>query len=435
MFIRKDGEISLFARWKNWLGPLGWGTLLVFVGLRTSDALTLLSRVYLGRHLSVDHFGAIDPIFAFLGIFVLPAAGFFQIAAKSISRFIELRKDNEYRGLLFDMAAVATLGSVVSSLTILCLKSYVLERLRLAPGYYIYVIASLSVIAWWMPFCLAIYQGRRSYYLMIVHYLLISAATLVLTIFFMRTTSLDLLGSLLARVLPGLVTVFILFYLLKPLFSGRIVRDPDELKLMREMFVPINIYLAGLALLLNMAPLFVRNFMVQDSGGYGAVTTLGIIPGHIISSVVFVIFPIAAAEHAAGKEIDRLYKQAMLIGAAITLICVGVFAVISYPLMRMWNSAFVPYAQYVWPYTMVMGLNGMIQVIASVEMARHRYFFLWFLAVPALAMCSVLYGMRNILNMPIIMITLVVTHSLVLLGMWICKSIGNKATVQRAAEA
>jgi len=391
--------------------------LLVFLSVRTCDFVNLACRIYLGRHLDSDDFGAIDPVFAFLAVFTVPVAGYYQIAAKSISRYIALGKEAEYRCLLADMAGVAAVGSVISALIVLSLKSYVLERLHLKPDVYIYIIAILCVAAWWLPFCLTVYQGRRGYNLMVIHFVITSVLTLVLTVVFIKFTNMGLFGALVAKALPGVITGIMAVILLKPLFSGQRVRDPAEMSLMNEMFIPVNIYLGCLALLSHMAPLFVRNFMVNQSGGYGALSTMGIIPGHIIASVVFVIFPLAAAEHAAGKEVSRFYKQALLIGAVVTLGCSIILAAVAKPLILIWNAAYISYAIYVGPFAFAMGLNGIIQVIASVELARHRYSFLWWMAIPAVTMCCFLYFSRNTLSMSMIMTAMVSTHLFILAAM------------------
>jgi hypothetical protein len=179
------------------------------------------------------------------------------------------------------------------------------------------------------------------------------------------------------------------------------------------------VYFGCLAILNNVAPLFVRNFIVEHSGGYGALATIGVVPSYIIASVVFVIFPLAAAEHAAGRDINRFYKQAMTIGIIVTIVSMCAFAIIAHPLMSIWNKAFVPYARYLWLYTLTMGLNGIIQVIASVEMARHHYSFIWCIAVPAIIMTLTLYMLRSDLTISIVLITLLITHSVILIAIWL----------------
>jgi hypothetical protein len=73
-----------------------------------------------------------------------------------------------------------------------------------------------------------------------------------------------------------------------------------------------------------------------------------------------------------------------------------------------------------------MGFQGTIQVIASVEMARHRYGFLWFIAVPVAAMCGTLYYARAGATIPLVLAVLVGTHSLILAGVWLFGVLGER---------
>jgi hypothetical protein len=86
--------------------------------------------------------------------------------------------------------------------------------------------------------------------------------------------------------------------------------------------------------------------------------------------------------------------------------------------MRLWNIEFIPYARFVWLYTLVMGINGLIQIIASVEMARHRYSFLWMILVPALLMCGLLVALawNSALTISGILTIMAGTHILILAG-------------------
>lgn len=416
------------------MGPLGWSALLIFFIARSGDISNLICRVYLGYRLSPEDFGAIDPVFAFLGIFILPVAGLFQIAVKSISRFRALGKNNEYRGLLMDMLVISLVGSIASAIIVLCFKTHILTRLHLCPDVYIYIIASLFVFAWWQQMCLAIFQGTQNYRLMLVYSFLSSISMLGFTFWLVELCSLDLLGAMIAKAVPGIVTGAIIVVLFKGLLSGPKSRDVEEVKLMKTMLLPMNVYLCCISLLSNIATLFVRNFIVEHSGGYGAIATLGVVPNYIITSIVFVIFPFAAAEHAAGREVNRFYKQALIFGSVVTLVSVGTFAVTARPLLLMWNKVFLPYAQYLWLYTLIMGLNGIIQVIASVEMARHRYAFLWCVAIPAVVMTLLLYAWRSSLTISFILTVLVLTHVLILAGIWMLGFLNIKQSDCNAKE-
>ena len=199
--------------------------------------------------------------------------------------------------------------------------------------------------------------------------------------------------------------------------AAAIARLQHELRMMKASLLPMAIYLCGVTLLFHFDRLFVRNFMLAESAGYGAVTTLGSIPWWFISAVVFVIFPLASAEHAEGKDIRRFYVQALAIGAGITVLCGLAFFLLSASLFSAWNPAFAPYARYVWVYGVATGLHGCIQIIASVEIAQHRYRFLWLLVMPTLAMCVILYSRRTTLSVAEVITVMISARAVILVGM------------------
>ena len=417
----------LSLKLKEWLGPLGVKAILVFLSLRSSDIANLLCRLYLGKKLSSDDFGAIDPVYAFLSIFSIPIIGVFQIASKSLSRFITLGKALESRCLLYDMTLIAITGSLLSIGAFICVRSFVLTRLHLTSEY-TPIIALLFFIAWLVPFSSAIYQGWQKYQIMVFQCVLSSIAILALSVMFVGKLDYGLLGAMFAKIIPALFPVIAIAVILTPVLSGTKKRDSDEFRLMKEMFVPVNIYLGTIAILTNVIPLFIRNFNLGQSGGYSALATFGIIPSYFIASIVFVIFPVAAAEHAAGNEINRLYKGAVTIGILVTIACVILFYFTAEPIMQLWNVDFVPYAKYLWIYALAMGMNGVIQVVASVKMARHEYSFLWFLVLPSIAMCVLLYFCRTFLDVPIAIATLVIIHALILTCLGISELMNRKKT-------
>ena len=156
--------------------------------------------------------------------------------------------------------------------------------------------------------------------------------------------------------------------------------------------------------------LCIRNFLYEQSGLCEAVATGRLLPRFFIGSIVFVIFPLASFEHAAGRSVAKYLRQALRIGLAVTVLCTAGFMVLARPLVRLWNPAFLPAAGCIWMYAFGASLNGIVQMIASVELARHRYRFIGFILGPALLMCAVLYGTRQMLSIPYMIGVLIVTN-------------------------
>jgi hypothetical protein len=197
------------------------------------------------------------------------------------------------------------------------------------------------------------------------------------------------------------------------------VREPyrDERKIIRAGFGPMTLYVLSVTLLFNVDKLFVRNFLTSDSGGYGAVITLGAIPALMINPVIMVILPLAAAEHVTGGALYRYLRQAVHLGLAVTAVCLVLLVAAGGPLLRLWNPAFQPYAGLLGLYALTMGLDALIQIIANVQLARHAYRPLWFVGGATLLMCAALYAAREILTLNTVVAIMFATRCAIVLGL------------------
>ncbi len=401
---------------KSKLGPLGWGALIVFVISRCGDIANLVSRFFLGRVLKSVDFGAIEPVISTLAILAVPTVAIFQVGVKSISRLKEAGDDGKRRSLIADLAKVAVIGSVVSVLVVMALSSFILERIHLDSKIYIPIIAALFVIAWWSPLAQAVIQGGRHYKLMSVPSVFSSFLMLVLMFIFVGAFGWGLPGAMFARIIAASLTVFLVFILLRSVITGPKSAYPDEMKVIKQAILPMFLFLSCLTLLLHFDRLFVRNFLLEDSGGYGAVIALGMIPSYFVAPLVFVMFPLASAEHAGGRDLRRFFVQAIGAGFLVTFLCAGGFWLFGETIVAAWNRGFVPYANYVWLYAFSAGLLAIIRIVAMVEMARHRYGFIWLMAIPAMVMVGVMYRWRTNIELRDVILVVLITRVVILVG-------------------
>ena len=262
-------------------------------------------------------------------------------------------------------------------------------------------------------------QGERKFGSMAGYSVAGSLIALVGTVILVGYFRMELAGALVGKCFYFAVLVVIFVFVLKAVLGKPQRRAVKEFGLMKKMVLPAFIFLAGTTVLFQVDKLFVRNFAPQLSGGYGAITTWGTLPLYFIAPLVFVVFPIASAEHAGGRSVMKFFRQAMAGGLIVTVACGIVFYAIGGFLMNILNEVYVPYAKYLGVYAVIMGFHGMIQIIASVEMARHRYSFLWFMTAGAFVMTGVLYFMRGGLTIPVVLTVLVITHLIVLVALMV----------------
>jgi len=420
------GRVSrLLAQVKERLGPLAWGTALVFIIARCGDVAMFTHKVFLGRVLPDVSFGAVEPVFSVLAILALPITVIFQIAVKSISRLRMLGEDAKCRSLMRDLVKVSCIGSLLAVVVIWGMRAYLLRRLHLEGNGFVVLLAALFVMVWWKPTYRSILQGTLNYRLLSIPSLFEPVLVLAFTILFVGVCSLGLHGALLSWAGSGLLMAALVLFLLRSLFRGDGESYAGERREMWKMVLPMSVFACSMALLQHFDRLFVRNFLLEHSGGYGAIVTLGMVTSYAVAPIVFVVFPLAAAEHAARRDILRLRRQAVSLGLAVTFVASAFLAVAARPLFRLWNPAFLPYADSVWLYALGIGIQGNIRVLLCVELARHRYSSLMVSFIPSLFVCGVLYISRDAMTVGAVILYFAIARGLILAGLWLSATSGD----------
>lgn len=389
--------MNLF-RIKEKLGPLVWGTLVVFLVFRLGDIANLVFRFYMGHVLPDLSFGALDPVFGAVALLGIPVTVVFQVAMKSISRLRETGQEPECRSLILDMMKLAAFGSAA----VICLAVFWRESLLQWLGldsHFFGILLILSLLIWWQPLYAAVLQGGRDYKRMGIYIISGAVTLLVCARLFVVDFQLGLYGAFFCKVLSIFVPLVLGSALLFASLRGARAGYAEERRLMWNMLLPMVVYTFCTWTLFYADKLFIRRFLFESSGGYGAISALGSVPNYFIGALVFVVFPTAAAEHAAGRQdLNKYWRHALLFGSSVVVLCVVGLYFSSGLIMRTWNLAFADYSEWVWLYALAMGMLGMIQIIASVEMACHRYGFLVYMLVPSVVLLALLVSCRMDMN-------------------------------------
>lgn len=406
--------MKIIGKIKARLGPLGWGSLLVFVLFRSNDLAGILYRYIAGRALSHEEFGALGAVFSFCTISIVPMLAVMQVATKSISRVSAENDTARLSGLIRDILVWAAAFTVILAAGLWFCRYPVLERLKLGEEY-LPVIAFLVVAGLWAMVLLGIFQGLRSFLSLGMQNVASAAVLLVCAVLFVLKNHLGLAGALWAKLVSLCVLVMTGLLFLLPLVLKKSSSYGDEKRIMRNMIWPILVYWLSIGLMQNLDRLFMRNFAVQLSGQYEAVATIGGIPLYFIGAAVFVIFPLVAFEHAAGNDVARYLKQGLLLAIVCTMCSAVIFGAAAKPLLCLWNPEFSGSSNFVGLLALSSGMHGTVQMVANVELARHRYGFIWILAVPAVLMAAVLYSCKHMMSIPLVVWTLVIMNGLTLL--------------------
>ena len=399
------------------LGPLGWGALVVFAITRLADGLYFLTKIVLGRWLSDVDFGAVEPVLSIRTFAMLPIVVLSEAMSKSISRFQERGELARKNKMIADLVRVTVIGSLLSVVVVYLFKPLILSRLALPMFPYIWIMAAIVAFGLWEPVCLAIIRGERAYRLLNVPHVISPLIGFLLTVLLVGYLTTGLAGALTARALAWLAVGVMTLLLIKGKLRGEKESYADEYKVIKKTIVPMAILVTSMTLLVHFDRLFVRNFLTADSGGYGAIVTLGYIPSLLIGPIAFVILPLASAEHAASRNLNRLYRQSLALGLAITACCTIGYVLFGHWALSLWNPRFSPYSGLLGLYGLVMGIDGIVLTLAYIETACHRYRYLWFLVVPTVAMCAALYAHRYSISLVGVVVIIAAARLLVLVGM------------------
>jgi|GEM_PF-5123539 len=426
--------------WKLAASDIGRNSLLIFLALRIGDLATLAVKVYLGRPgttARVD-FGAIDPFYSVLTILAIPVAILCQVAVKTISRLDALHAEGKRISFVRDLLTIAAAGSLLSCLAVWFSRKYILVRLHLenyqgAAWIVLVMIALLFFQSWWTPVLNAIIQGRQKY--KFIAFLSAASPALVafLTVLFVGGFGAALFGVFSARFAAVFVIALAMLVAAAPAARGARESYSDELKPLLVSILPMAVFIVCSTLLMHFDRLFVRNFRQEVSDGYAAILTLGQIPLWIIGPMTIVLLPLASAEHAKGRSVSQLLRQALLIAAPITLLTVAFFAIAAEPLMRAWNPKYAPFAGLVWIYALAMGLEGLIQLIANIEIARHEHTGFWWMSAITAAYCIGMYLSKSFLTLNVLLIFFTGARILILVAMAtvILRRIGSDGTSRK----
>lgn len=386
------------------IGPLGTFGIIAFVFARIGDIAMLATRVLLGKHLQDSDFGAIDPVLSTLTLLSVPAAILAQSAVKTISRLNAGPDPRKCAALVRHFFLLMLSGGLAVALLVWLISPFLLSRLHLesSQAWLPLFLAAWIALAWGQQLFSAIIQGLQRYVLLSMLGALSPIILAALTLIFIVLWNTGLTGALGTRLAAGLLTTMMAAWFLRGFISAPSTSYIEEWSSIKQALIPSILMIVSTTLLISFDKLFVRNFLPGDSGGLGAIITLGQIPMWFLLPLVTVLLPLVSAEHAAGSDVSRWLTQAVVIGTVVTMGSALLFGFAATPLFSWWKPSFVPYASLVWPYALAMGLHAVILMVVNFEFARHEYGGIAWLTIVSCVSCAALYWLRDSITIAII---------------------------------
>jgi len=196
-------------------------------------------------------------------------------------------------------------------------------------------------------------------------------------------------GAFLTLIIGSIVATIYGFWGLKDLF--KVTQEDIPSKLFGEMgryALPVFLSTSMIMMLGNLDTVLVRHYCTPEEAGlYSVGAILGRVAFILPSTLLIVLFPSAAKNHAIGKE----KKYVFWVSFGLTTILSGGIALIFFYwpeqiIDLFFGSKYKEAAPLLQVIGIAMAILGLANVIFSYQLARSEYFYIWILAGGGLSM-------------------------------------------------
>jgi len=361
---------AVSSRSREWRSPV-ISTLVVFIGLRMGDALSLLNNIVLGRWLDPVEFGQANALLKALSI---PAIAMGVMICREAVWLTETQTRDALLRHAWRWFLVLTCIGMGCGLLVVVLGSVFQVVFKFSHQSVCYAIAATVAVTIMSPLWGSVLQGQRQFVLLgIVPSLqgtVRIAATMVLIYM-----GFHLVGAMVAPTLAMLAAMVWCIYWVHRAPGSALAQPPaGTVSLVRPplltMFLNDLIPLTALTILLSTDVIVVNYLLPADTGGYAAVSTIGQITFYVPQGIVITLLPYVMRDSIQGRT-SRWY---LLMSAAATGLVSGVIIWLLYQwhsqIMHLYNPVFVRHAGYLPRYTVAMGLFSIVTITTNYAMAR-----------------------------------------------------------------
>lgn len=363
------------------LVTLGRGSLVVFVGQLVNLGLLLGIKVLVTQSLSTDAYGPLGvgiALFAFLGAVAnlgLPTA---------IARQVAHTSDPDERRSIYRKGVILTLVSAVGLPAVIIPAAVPIAALAHDP----LVAPVLEYLSVYLSFSLfvglltAFFQGIEDLLPMTAFYLLLSPAVTLVVLVLLLPGGLTLTGALLAYVISSGVTLALLvsyaFGSRARLLAvgGTAVPTPPERRTtyrsLLEFSLPLLVVGIATVTVGSADPVIVGALTpLSVAGAFGNAESLGRLVTLGVSSLAFIMLPVAARMHASGefREVSRAYatttKWVLLL--AVPFFLIFVFFPTSALMLLYGNRVATPAYAAAPAVLRVIGIGGLVASVLGVS--------------------------------------------------------------------
>ena len=350
--------------------PLISGSSIVFIGSLIVNIFNYVFNLTMGRLLSIEEYGLLASLTAFISIIAIFQTSLIQLFAKFSAAYTA--QDNvQLKKALFKNGLKISLGIGLSFFVLLIISIYPFSKFLHVNSYLILVLVFLSsAILIFNSLPLGILQGE-------LRFISVSALNIIGVVCrILFGVSLVLLGFGVMGGIIGTLISFSILYVVSFFFNKNYkhVKGSDShvdfFKEFKKISLPFLLASLGVIIIQSTDVILARHFLNQtDAGRYAALSLMGKAIFYITSPLFFAFFPLIAQK----KERNEKTFSTLLLGLSIVFLCSLFFFLLYSIYPSTIISFFFPQSGYQ-KLTSFMGAYSLYILIFSLAFLIHNYY-------------------------------------------------------------
>lgn len=305
-----------------------YNSILLFVMMMAANGCNYVFQIVIARLLGdAGQYAVVNTLISLLSVFLIPNTLMVMVTAKYTALYEAAQEQEKRNAVLMKLRKYTVRIAVCMAGVGMCISPLIADGLKLWHVTYVWGVLIVTTVMVLSAVYVGALQGAQEFFRYGMQNLLNMLCKLFFSVLFV------LLGwgvhGVLGALGVGAAAVYIYsFGYTRSYFIGT---DANAL----ENYGEIKKYIWG-TLLLQVSMTFMTNgdmllvkafFDEAEAGIYSSAMVIGKIVLYISGAVVSTLFPMVAAEHAAGHDTRFLLKKAFLYGGGMTVLCAAVLIV------------------------------------------------------------------------------------------------------------
>jgi len=390
---------SLFARLRavrSEMGPLWWYALLTFFASRIGDLGNLfIGAIYLPSALSAEELGAVDPVTRLAGFATIPMAIIGMVGAKYLSTYHARNEEGKIKQFMRDMAFLGLVSAGLFVAVMLVTFEPIRIRLGVNGRFLLPALCAVAAVSCWQPLIQVVLQGMQKFYSVASLGVLGVMLRVALVLWLVPLARLS--GFLGATFIAAVLAIGVGLWSLRR-FIGKGMASVAYYADWRGILayaLPVTILTVTASFQGFIEPFVIKHFLsTEDAAGFYVVCRFGFIPGYLVGTISFVLFPLLSHRHERGEDTHDYLRQALLVTLLVCsagTVVLGILSEWLFTLLPQWQS-YAYYAPYMWLIGFQTTIDAAVGIYVTHEIACRRFHFLRVTVPLAVLDMAILYG-------------------------------------------